>query len=308
MGHVLMAVLFGIGALLVLLAQPHGRPKPSLKARLQTLRPDRTDSPAPIKERVFRTNVFEYGLRPALESFGASAASIASAFGLDLAQTASRLRITGDPGGLTLFLGQKIAAAVIGFAMFPAAASISQLPLTPAWVWFATGTVGFFFPDLMLRTRAEARQQQLREQMAHFIDLVALAVYGGLGLESALEEALAASRNDFGHALKRYLRESRLRNEPSSSAIAAMAEEFRLTDAEPLASALASAEAQGVSVSKVLRAQARAIQERRRMELIEAGEKAHTRMALPVGLLILPAFLIVIVYPSAVQLLQITAR
>jgi hypothetical protein len=307
-GPALMAILFGTGALLVLLAQPHGRPQPSLKTRLQNLRPDRTDSPPPVKERVFRTSVFEYGMRPALESFGSATVSLASALGLDLSQTASRLRMTGDPGGLTLFLGEKIAAAVIGFAMFPAAGSISQLPSFPAWVWFAAAAVGLFLPDAILKARAEALQLQLREQMAHFIDLVALAVSGGLGLESALEEALAARDNEFGHALKPYLRESRLRNEPFSSAIAAMAKEFRLTDAEPLASALASAEAQGVSVSQVLRAQARSIQERRRMELIEAGEKAHTRMALPVGLLILPAFLIVIVFPSAVQLLQITAR
>lgn len=303
---ILLGCLFGLGALLVLTAQPRGRPQPTLASRLQALRPDRSDSPPEPKTRVFRTDVFEFGLRPALESVGTALASAARRLGFDLAETDSRLRLTGDAGGLTLFFGQKIAAAAIGFAFFPAASGISAVPATPAFLWFAAALVAFFLPDFMLRARAEARSQQLREELAHFTDLVALAVSGGLGLESALDEALDASGNAFAAQLRGYLRQSRLHNEPPSSAIANMASDLRLADAEPLATALASAESQGAQVSQVLRAQARAMRERRRVELIEAGEKAHTRMALPIGLLILPAFFIVILYPSAMQLLQIT--
>lgn len=256
--------------------------------------------------RVFRTDVFEFGLRPALESIGNVLGSAARRVGLDLLETDRRLRLTGDASGLTLFLGQKIVAAAIGFVFFPAASAISGIPSTPAFLWYAAGLTAFFLPDVMLRSRAETRRQQLREELAHFTDLVALAVSGGMGLESALDEALDASGNAFASQLRGYLRESRLRNEPPSAAIARMASDLRLNDAEPLATALASAESQGIQVSQVLRAQARALRERRRLELIEAGEKAHTRMALPIGLLILPAFLIVILYPSVVQLLQIT--
>jgi hypothetical protein len=42
--------------------------------------------------------------------------------------------------------------------------------------------------------------------------------------------------------------------------------------------------------------------------LIEEAERAQVRMALPVGLLILPAFFVMILYPATVQLLQVTAR
>lgn len=305
-GPILLGCLFGVGALLVLTAQPRGRPQPSLTSRLQALRPDRSDSLPEPKMRVFRTDVFEFGLRPALESIGNVLGSAARRVGLDLLETDRRLRLTGDASGLTLFLGQKIVAAAIGFVFFPAASAISGIPSTPAFLWYAAGLTAFFLPDVMLRSRAETRRQQLREELAHFTDLVALAVSGGMGLESALDEALDASGNAFASQLRGYLRESRLRNEPPSAAIARMASDLRLNDAEPLATALASAESQGIQVSQVLRAQARALRERRRLELIEAGEKAHTRMALPIGLLILPAFLIVILYPSVVQLLQIT--
>lgn len=303
---VLLGGLFGIGAILVLTAQTRGRPQASLKKRLEALRPDRSDDAPPPKERVFRTGVFEIGFRPALEKAGASLAAIFSTIGFDLAETASKLRSVGDPGGLTLFLGQKIAAGITGFAFLPLAASISMAPPTPIWLWLGTGITGFLIPDLMLRAKADGHRRRLREQLAHFTDLVALGVSGGLGLESAIEEAMDASGNEFSLALRRYMREARLRKEAASTAVARMGEEMRLTEADTLASALATAEAQGISLSRVLKAQARAIRERRRAELIEAGEKAHTRMALPIGLLIFPAFLIVVLYPAAVQLLQIT--
>jgi tight adherence protein C len=303
---ILLGLLFGLGAILVLTAQPYGRPQPSLKSRLEALRPDRNDGPTPIARRVFRTDVFELGLRPGLETAGQSLCSLLSSVGFDLSATSARLRLLGDHGGLALFLGQKLAAGIVGFALLPTAASISLTPSTPIWLWLAAGTIGFVLPDLMLRAKAEARRLQFREELAHFTDLVALAVSGGLGLESALEEAIEASGNEFSAELRRYLREARLRQEPPSSAIARLGEETQLDEAEPLATALATAEAQGIPVSQVLRAQARALRERRRIELIEGGEKAQTRMALPIGLLIVPAFLIVILYPSAVQLLQIT--
>lgn len=303
---ILLGLLFGLGAILVLTAQPYGRPQPSLKSKLEALRPDRNDSPTPVAQRVFRTDVFELGLRPGLEAAGQSLRSLLSSVGFDLSATAARLRLLGDHGSLALFLGQKLAAGIVGFALLPTAASISLAPSTPIWLWLAAGTIGFVLPDLMLRAKAEARRQQFREELAHFTDLVALAVSGGLGLESALEEAIEASGNEFAAELRRYLREARLRQEPPSSAIARLGEETQLDEAEPLATALATAEAQGIPVSQVLRAQARALRERRRIELIEGGEKAQTRMALPIGLLIVPAFLIVILYPSAVQLLQIT--
>jgi hypothetical protein len=39
---------------------------------------------------------------------------------------------------------------------------------------------------------------------------------------------------------------------------------------------------------------------------VEAGERAQIRMLLPTGLLILPAFFVVVLYPAAVQLLKVT--
>lgn len=307
-GPLLLGILFGLGATLLFTAQPHGRPRVPLRARLAALRPERTDAPPPQKPAAFRTAAFENTLRPLLEEAGAALDRLASRLGFDLAETSARLSSAGDAGGLALFLGQKIAAGLVGFALLPLAASLAPVYRTPAWLWVAAGLAGFFLPDAILRSRSEAHRRDLREGLARFADLLALAVSSGLGLEAAMDEAAASSRGEFFSELRRFLRESRLNNEPASSSIGRLAAELGLSDAEPLASALAAAQSQGLSVSQALRSQARAIRERRRLELIEAGERAQVRMVLPVGLLILPAFFLVVLYPAAIRLLQVSVR
>lgn len=307
-GALFFGALFGLGALIALTGQPHGRPRRSLQSRLESLSPENKPAEHAPRARVFHTKLFEEVLRPALERVGTAITTLTSRTGFNLAETSARLRMTGDEGGLPLFLGQKIASGFIGLALLPIANSmVATLPRSP-WISIGMGLAGFFAPDLRLRAKSEARRLELREGMARFADLLALSVSAGLGLESAIDEALRASTGAFFEEFRRYLREARLNNESSSDALARLGDDFQLQDAEPLATALATAESQGIPVMQVLRAQARAIREKRRLELIEAGERAQVRMVLPVGLLILPAFFIVVLYPAAVQLLQITAR
>lgn len=305
---VMIGLTFGAGVLLLLTGQPIGRARPSFASRLQALRPDRPVQATLEKIPAFRTRIFEEILRPMIERAGESLLTVARRLGLDLGETSSRLTATGDPGDLGLFLGKKITTGLLGLAFLPAAAALGAFPPTPSWIWVATGVLGFLMPDAILRSKAEVRRRELREGLARFADLVSLSVSAGLGLEGALEEVSRSSEGPFFEYLRRALRESRLRGEPASTALAQLAQDLRLADAEPLASALASAQSHGIPVSQVFRAQARSIRERRRLEIVEAGERAQTRMVLPVGLLILPAFFLLILYPAAVQLLQVTAR
>jgi tight adherence protein C len=305
---ILLSLLFGSGALLALTAQPHGRPRVSLQSRLQTLRPDWAVGNTAPRRRVFRTEIFEDGLRPAMEAAGKVFMSVASRLGLDLSDTAARLSITGDHGGLPLFLGQKLAGLLIGLALLPSVATIApSIPHSP-WLSLVLAIAGFVTPDLVLRSKSEARRIAFREGLARFADLLSLSVSAGLGLETAIDEAARSSSGEFFAELRSYLRDARLGNRPSSSAIAAMSSDLRLPDAETLAFALSSAESQGLPVMQVLRTQARAIRERRRLEVIETAQRADIRMRILIGLVILPAFFVLIMYPAAVQLLQITAR
>lgn len=304
----LFGALFGLGALALLTAQPRGAAKPSLAHRLAGLRPDGVSEPAKPRQRVFRTEIFEQLLRPHLERAGELGAAVLRRFGLNFRETDERLRVTGDRGGLTLFIGQKVASGIIGFAFLPTAASMRATPPTPLFLWLAMGTAAFLMPDLVLRSRAQNARRAMREELVRFTEMLTLAVSGGLGLEGAIDQVVSSADGRLFVEVRRLLREGGLRAEPAAASLARLAGELGLPEAEPLATALRTATAQGSPVIQALRAQAHAIRERRRLELIEAGERAQIRMLLPVGLLILPAFFVVVLYPAAVQLLRITAR
>jgi tight adherence protein C len=250
--------------------------------------------------------VFEEALRPVLERAGETTAGLLGRLGLNLRATAEHLRAAGDRGGLALFVGQKLGGGLVGLAFLPVAESFGVGPATPVWVWLAAAVGGFLLPDAMLRSRAEARCRRMREDLVHLAELLALAVSAGLGVEGALEQAASSRKGPLFGELRRLLREARLRGEPASAALSQLPAEAGLPDAEPLAASVRASAAHGAPVTQALRAQARTLRDRRRLELVESGERAQVRMLLPTGLLILPAFFVVVLYPAAVQLLRVT--
>lgn len=303
---ILFGALFGVGAIVVLTAQPHGAPQASFADRIARLRPDAPREKAKPKERVFRTAVFEEVFRPGIERAGELVAAMFARVGLDVRATEERLRVTGDRGGLAMFLGQKLASGLVGFAFLPSAASVGAAPATPVGFWLLGGAAGFVMPDLVLRSRAAEARRRLRDELVRFGEMLALAVSAGLGLEGALEQVSRGGSGRLFVEIRRLLRDSQLRGEPASAALARLPGELGLPEAEPLATAVRTAAVQGTPITQALRAQARALRERRRLELVEAGERAQIRMLLPVGLLILPAFFVLVLYPAAVQLLRVT--
>lgn len=303
---ILFGTLFGLGAILTLTGQPHGAPQPSLAARLALLRPDASREPARARERVFRTQLFEEIFRPAIEHAGHVMLKLLARLGLDTNRIEEQLRITGDAGGLTLFFGQKVASGVIGVTLLPVASTMRVAPATPRALWLLLGLLGFFMPDLVLRSRAQTACRRVREELVRFTELLTLAVSAGLGLEGALDQVARAGEGRLFAEVRRLLRDAQLRGEPVSAALNRVATEVGFAEIEPLATAVSTASAQGTPVTQALRAQARGLRERRRLELIEAGERAQIRMLLPVGLLILPAFFVIVLYPAAIQLLRVT--
>jgi tight adherence protein C len=129
-------------------------------------------------------------------------------------------------------------------------------------------------------------------------------VSAGCGLEQALGEVAAAGHGPFFAELSRRLAHARLEGRRATEAISQLADDIDLPELATLAGALEAAAHQGTPLLQTLRAQASSTRERRRLALLAAGERAQVTMILPVGLLILPAFFLVILYPAAVTLLR----
>lgn len=297
----------GVGLLLLLSAQPVGRPRPSLARRLQLLRPDRIESkPQP---QLFSTPGLDPLLVPGLRALGAAFLRVGALLGLDPEGTARRLRAAGEPYGPAVFWGQKIAGMAVGLLLPPmlSAAGIGPGSGWPVWLWGLAILLGFIGPDLGLKARVRARRREMLAGLSAATRLLSLAVSAGYGLEQAVAEVASSGRGAFFDELARRISRARLDGRPAVDALADLATEAELPELAALAGALMAGSRQGVPVLQTLRAQASSVRERWRTGLIEAGERAAVTMLLPIGVFILPAFFLVVLYPAAVNLLQLSS-
>jgi len=303
---VVWPLLGGVGLLLLLTAQPIGRPRPSLAARLAALRPD---APPDVPEATsFANPTLERLLVPPLRAAGSVGLRLAELAGIPTERLAHRLRLAGEPGGPALHAGQKVFGALVGLGLLPA---FNQLGITPfgrwpAWLWLAAAVAGFLTPDAELARKINRRRRELLVGLGAASEFLALAVSAGCGLEQALAEAAQAGSGPFFAELSRRLSLARLHGHQGVDAITHMAQEIDLPELAALAGALQSGARQGTPVLQTLRAQAHAARERRRLGLLEAGERAQVTMIVPVATLIFPAFFLVILWPASVALLRLS--
>lgn len=294
------------GLLILLSAQPVGRPRPSIAKRLQALRPHASVSDA--QAQVFGLKGLDPVLVPALRALGGAFLRAVIPVGLDPSATERRLRAAGEPYGPAVFWGQKLAGLLVGLALPPilSAAGIGPPSGWPLWIWGAGAALGFAGPDIGLNARIRVRRRELLAGLAAAARLLSLAVSAGYGLEQAIAEVASSGRGPFFDELARRISTVRLEGRPAVDALADLAKDAELPELATLAGALTAGSRQGVPVLQTLRAQASSVRERWRLGLIEAGERAAVTMLLPIGLFILPAFFLVVLYPAAINLLQLS--
>jgi tight adherence protein C len=298
----------GIGLLLLLTAQPLGRPVASLAKRLAALHPNTAQPARPPTS--FASSTLERLLVPPLQAGGQLLLGAAALVGIPTGRLARRLLMAGEPGGSALHAGAKLLGALVGVGLLPL---LNQLGITPfgpwpAWLWLAAGVAGFLAPDLVLAQKVSRRRRELLAGLGAATEFLVLAVSAGCGLEQALAEAATAGSGPFFTELAHRLALARLHGEQGTDAIGQLAEELDLPELAALAGALQAGAYQGTPVLQTLRAQAHAARERRRLDLLEAGERAQVTMIIPVAGLILPAFFLVILWPASVALLRLSGN
>src|SRR5437773_1695719 len=121
---VLWPILFGVGAYLLLTAQPIGKPRPDLAERFRRLDVDervRMDLERGTNHPIFASRLLEGMLRPMLDDLGRLLRLGMGRLGMGAGseELERRLRIARPGVEAIQFLGEKAAAAAIGFVLFP---------------------------------------------------------------------------------------------------------------------------------------------------------------------------------------------
>jgi tight adherence protein C len=163
--------------------------------------------------------------------------------------------------------------------------------------------VGFFFPDLWLSGRVAARQKAIFRAMPDALDLLTICVEAGLGFDAAMAKVNEKWDNDLSLEFGRVIQEIRL-GKLRRDALRDMSERLGVAELTSFVAAVIQSEQLGVSMAKVLRIQSDQMRVRRRQMAEEEAHRAPIKMIFPIGLLIFPSILIILLGPAAMKLLR----
>lgn len=175
-------------------------------------------------------------------------------------------------------------------------------PLLPA---LAAAALGFFFPAIWLDDQVKMRRRELFKSLPFYLDIITLCVEGGLNLTGAMQQAVAKGPGGpLREQLQRVLRDVRA-GRSRAQALRGLAERANEPALSNLVAALIQAEALGMNLGPVLRAQA----EQQRSERFHRAEKlameAPVKLLFPLIAFIFPCTFVILGFPIAMQFMAI---
>lgn len=187
---------------------------------------------------------------------------------------------------------------------------VLALPLAPSGLsplklllLFVSALAGWMLPSFLVRKRGAARLEEIDRRLPELIDILIATVEAGMGFTAAL--SLVANRFDgaMGEELKLTMRQQSL----GMSVQAALDEMVGRCDTASVRAFVRSAsrgETLGASIGPVLRELSADERRRHRMAAREKMQKAPIKMLFPVMFLIMPALMIVLMFPAVYNVMH----
>jgi tight adherence protein C len=221
---------------------------------------------------------------------------------------AHKLELAGNPRGLdpAIFWAMRfvLAFAFAGLLIF--IFSMSSL----GWTWgrklmiaILFGFLGFYFPEMWIKSKIERRQKEIRKALPDALDLLTICVEAGLGFDGAMAKVREKWENELALAFGRVIREIQL-GKLRREALRDMADRLGIPEMTSFVAAVIQSEQLGVSMAKVLRIQSDQMRVKRRQLAEEEAHKAPIKMLIPMALLIFPSICIVLMTPAVLMMLR----
>jgi tight adherence protein C len=195
-----------------------------------------------------------------------------------------------------------VLAAGLGVLVISARASAFSVLLV-----LGVTVVAYFVPELLLYSRGQERQAAISLELADTLDQMTIAVEAGLGFESAMSRAGKNGKGPLAEELVRTLQDIAV-GQPRREAYLAMAERAGVQDLGRFIRAVVQADAYGVSIADVLRAQASEMRLKRRQRAEEKAMQIPVKVIFPLILCILPTLFIVLLGPAVIQIIGVFSK
>jgi tight adherence protein C len=224
----------------------------------------------------------------------------------NIQETQRRLEVAGRPygWGVVDFLGLRLLSAIVFGGLIFVLALFGDLTLLRRLLLMAAGVaLGFYLPNLWLLRRVSQRKNALLRALPDGLDMLNICVGAGLGFDAALSRIGERWKNPLSDEFSRMVTEMQL-GKPRTRVLLDFAKRSDVPEIENFVVTIVQATQLGVSIGKVLRAQAEQMRIIRRQRAEELARQATIKLLFPLVFLIFPSMLAVLLGPAIPQLIQ----
>jgi tight adherence protein C len=262
------------------------------------------EEPMTLEEIELSMRFYERVILPIFNKIGELASRFTPQATLENAK--KRIEMAGNPMQMdpAFFLSLRfVLAAVFGGGIFLVFLITKRSWLMGLGLSALFLIIGFMFPDLWLTSRIKARQKSVFRALPDALDLLTICVEAGLGFDAAMAQVNMKWEDDLALEFGRVLQEIRL-GKLRREALRDMSDRLGVSELTSFVAAVIQSEQLGVSMAKVLRIQSDQMRVRRRQMAEEEAHRAPIKMIFPIGLLIFPSILMVLLGPAALLLFR----
>jgi len=167
--------------------------------------------------------------------------------------------------------------------------------------------IGFYLPVLWLDQLVRERRGEIEAALPNALDVVAISMEAGLGLDRALEQLVRHQEGPLTLLVARALREIEL-GRPRGDALIEMADATEVDDFTSLIRAILHAERTGVPIARTIAAQAAQMRVKRRLRIRAEAARASLKILLPTVGCVFPTLWLILLGPALLVVLTITSH
>ncbi|HKV87925.1 MAG TPA: type II secretion system F family protein [Candidatus Dormibacteraeota bacterium] len=166
---------------------------------------------------------------------------------------------------------------------------------------------GFYLPVLWLDQLVRQRRTELEAALPNALDVVAISMEAGLGLDRALEQLVRHQEGPLTLLVARALRETEL-GRSRAEALEDMAAATGIEDFTSLIRGILHAERTGVPIARTIAAHAAQMRVKRRMKIRTEAARASLKILLPTVGCVFPTLWLILLGPALLVALSISSH
>lgn len=160
--------------------------------------------------------------------------------------------------------------------------------------------VSYFVPDLLLKSRAQERQEEMQRQLPDLLDKIVITIEAGLGFESALAKSADAGKGPLPDELVRTIQDIRL-GMSRRAAYESLQARTTSEDIHSFIRGIIQAEEHGSSISGMVRIQSEEMRMKRKLRAEAKAGQVSVKLLGPLMACIFPVLFIVVLAPGVMS-------